>query len=93
VPNPKTVSDAAVGDLQQRFDLVPEAAFANLRGVKMSALWNERSLGKGPTFLRVGRQIYYPLKEIEKYLAACTIKPTRASTLIDARRQRRSATT
>jgi hypothetical protein len=94
VPNVKTLSDSPVGDLQKRFDLVPESAFAALRGVDFRALSNERSQGKGPTFLRVGRQIFYPLKEIEKYLAACTVKPTRTPTLIDgvSRRRKSSAT-
>jgi hypothetical protein len=93
VPNPKAVSDPEVGDLQQRLGLVSEAEFAALRGVKVSALWNERSLGKGPTFERWGRKIYYPMKEIEKYRAACTIRPTRTPTLIDGvlRRRRSSA--
>ena len=91
----KTVSAPAV-DLQQRLGLISESEFAALRGVKISALWNERSLGKGPTFERWGRKIYYPLKEIEKYRAACTVKPTRVPSLIDGapsrRRQSRSAT-
>ena len=77
-------------DLTQVFNLFPEESFAALRGVKISALQNERALGKGPEFKRVGRRIYYPLGEIEKYLAACTVKPTRTPTLIDGVSRRRA---
>jgi hypothetical protein len=89
----KIVSDSSDIDLTQHFNLTPEESFAALRGVKISALQNERALGKGPEFKRVGRRIFYPLKEIEKYLAACTVKPTRTATLIDgvARRRKSSA--
>ena len=79
----KTLSDTSDIDLTQHFNLTPEESFAALRGVKISALQNERALGKGPEFKRVGRRIYYPLKEIERYLASCTVKPTRTLTLID----------
>jgi hypothetical protein len=90
----KTVSDPSDIDLKQHFNLAEEAKFAALRGVKISALQNERARGEGPAFRRVGRKIYYPLDEIEKYLAACTVKPTRAPTLIDgvpSRRRKSSA--
>jgi hypothetical protein len=89
----KTFSDTSDIDLTQHFNLTPEAKFAALRGVKISALQNERALGKGPEFKRVGRKIYYPLGEIEKYLAACTVKPTRTPTLVDgvSRRRRNGA--
>ncbi len=91
----KNVSDTSDFDLTQHFNLTAEENFAALRGVKISALQNERALGKGPEFKRVGRKIYYPLKEIEKYLAACTVKPSRTATLIDggSRRRRSSAST
>jgi hypothetical protein len=97
VPNPKNVPDPAVDEAKQTLGLIEESVFAALRGVKLSALWNERSLGKGPAFERWGRKIYYSREAIEKYRVACTVKPTRAPTLIDGpssrRRQRRSATT
>jgi hypothetical protein len=82
VPIAKTISDPSDVPLKDRLGLISESEFAALRRVKISALWNERSLGKGPTFLRVGRAIYYPIKEIEKYLAGCTVKPARAMSTI-----------
>jgi len=71
-------------DLKTRLDLITEADFAALRGVKVSALQNERSLGKGPPFIRAGRRIYYTMAAIKAYIDAQTIKPAaRTPTLID----------
>jgi hypothetical protein len=87
----KTLSDPSDIDLIQHFRLVAEEKFAALRRTKISALQNERALGNGPPFVRVGRAVYYSLGEIEKYLAACTVKPSRAPTLIDGVSRRRKS--
>ena len=84
-----------MSDLKTRLELISEAEFAALRGVKISALQNERSLGKGPPFIRAGIKIYYHFAVIKAYLDARTIKPTRTPTLIDGaptRRKRRART-
>jgi hypothetical protein len=92
-----SVPELSLADLKKRFDLIEEPAFAALRDVDNRALSNERSQGKGPAYMRVGRKIYYPAAEIKKYLDGCLVKQTRKPTLIDGvpsrRRQRGSATT
>jgi predicted DNA-binding transcriptional regulator AlpA len=78
-----------MSDLKARLDLISEAEFAALRGVKVSALWNERSRGKGPPFIRVGRRVYYTFAAIRAYIDAHTVKPARTPTLIDGRPDKR----
>lgn len=80
-----------VGDLQKRLDLVDESEFALLRGVKVSALRNERSQGKGPPFRRSGRKVFYPFAGIKAFMEASTVRPAAAPTLINGNRRRRSA--
>jgi hypothetical protein len=80
----------SVGDLQKRCDLVDETEFALLRGVKVSALRNERSRNQGPPFVPVGRKIYYPFTGVKAYLEARTVRPATTPTLIHGNRRRRS---
>jgi hypothetical protein len=72
-----------MSDLKSELGLAPEADFAELRKVKLSALANERSKGLGPPFVKVGRAIFYPIKGLREYMAKQAVVPSRAATLID----------
>lgn len=72
-------------NIVDELNLHPEAVVAQLRNVTRRTLANERSSGKGPPYVRLGRKIFYPKDGLKKFLAATTITPSRAPTLIDGK--------
>lgn len=75
-------------DLKGRLKLVAESELAALRGITIGALRNERSMGKGPRYQKIGNSVFYKLSDIEKFLEASTVKPRHVPTLIDGKRAR-----
>jgi excisionase family DNA binding protein len=53
----------------------PEAA--DLLGVSDSMLEHMRSLGGGPAFIRIGRQVRYRFDDLQAFLDANTVSPNR----------------
>ncbi len=50
-------------------DLLSEADVAKVLGIAVSTLVKNRSLGKGhPPFIRVGRKVFYPRRDLERWL-------------------------
>ena len=78
-------------DLQSRLGLISEEDYAEMRGVTLRSLRNERVRGKGPPYTRHGQRVFYPLAALEKFNAQQTVVPTRAKTLIDGRQRRSGA--
>jgi hypothetical protein len=72
------------------FDLATQEEVAELRGVKLPHLRNERSLGKGPTYVKLGNKILYPRKELRKFIDRNTVTPKTATTLADSRKRGRA---
>lgn len=73
-------------------NLISEEDMAKLRRVQSGTLRNERVKGLGPPWVKIGRQVFYPLDKFRKYLAASTVTPSsRAPTLIDGNQKRSQA--
>ena len=51
----------------------PQAA--DLLGVSESKLEHMRSCGRGPAFIRIGRQVRYRIADIHAFLDANTVSP------------------
>jgi hypothetical protein len=77
-----------MSDLKSELGLAPEADFAELRKVKLSALRNERARGLGPPFVKIGKSVFYPIKGLREYMAKQAVVPSRAATLVDGRGKR-----
>jgi hypothetical protein len=76
--------------LDDSFGLMSEADYAKLTDRDIAAIRNERSKGRGPAFVRLGRVVKYPRKAVADYIAAQTVTPGKADapTLIDGDRRR-----
>ena len=77
-------------DLKSSLGLVDEFEVAELRDMSLGSLRNERSLGRGPPFTRMGRSVFYPLAELKKFVADSTVTPKRSATLIHGSKRPRS---
>jgi hypothetical protein len=73
-----------------KLGLIHEAEVAKLRMMKLSSLRNERYRGEGPPFTRMGNKVFYPLDALRKFIAASTITPKRATTMVDGKRGSRA---
>lgn len=80
----------SVEDLKTKLGLIAESDVAALRDMTVASLRNERAKGKGPPYQRIGRKVFYPLDKLRAHLAAATITPNRAPSLIDGDRKRRA---
>ena len=79
-------------NLKALLDVAFEKDVAELRGVTVPTLRNERAKRKGPPYQKIGNRVVYPLKPLRAYLAASTVTPSKAPTLIDGSRSRRTRT-
>jgi hypothetical protein len=79
-------------DLKNELNVAEEADVALLRGMTIQSMRTERARGMGPPYQKMGRKVFYPIPALRKFLAASTITPKRASTLIDGSSPRRKAT-
>lgn len=87
-----TQAAAAVGGntkLAEKFGLVTEGDYAALRCLTIPAVRNERSLGKGPKFVKLGKRVMYYHASIRDYIAAHTVTPQRPPLLTGRRKPRR----
>jgi hypothetical protein len=64
---------------------------AKQRGVKLSTLQKERSLGVGQAYIKVHRQIYYVDADEPRYLESLKVIPVRGVGARSADRARRGA--
>jgi hypothetical protein len=78
-------------DLKTQLGLLEDGEVAAFRGMTIASLRNERARGAGPPYQRLGRKIFYPVDKLRAYLAASTVTPARAPSLIDGRKRRRAA--
>jgi hypothetical protein len=76
-------------DLKTKLGLIEESEVAAMRDMTIPSLRNERAKGKGPPYQRIGRKVFYPLDKLRAHLAAATITPSCAPSLIDGDRKRR----
>ncbi len=80
-----------MSDLETQLGLIPEAQYAEMRDVQLSALRNERAKGLGPPYVKDGRRVFYPIDGLREYIAKQARTPSKVSTLIDGgTRKRRS---
>jgi hypothetical protein len=77
-------------DLKAQLGLLEESDVAALRSMSIPSLRNERAKGKGPPYQRIGRKVFYPLDRLRAHLAAATVTPGRAPSLIDGNRKCRA---
>ena len=54
--------------LKQEFDLLSPSDLAALRGVDERTLAVERSQGRGPDYVKLGRTVYYRGSDIRKWI-------------------------
>ena len=59
--------------------LLTEAQAADLLALKPDTLRRWRYQGRGPTFVRVGASVRYRITDVERWIAANTVQPRRAS--------------
>jgi hypothetical protein len=80
-------------DLYSLLNVAREESLAILFGVTLAGLRNSRAKGLGPKFIRVGREVYYPVGALREWFESHTIDPTTtAPTLADSSpRPRRAA--
>jgi hypothetical protein len=69
-------------DLTQELGLISEAAYAKLRDKAIGSVRNERARGDGPAYVKLGRQVLYPLAAVKAYIAANTVSPSKQPTLV-----------
>jgi hypothetical protein len=81
--------------------LLSEVEAAPLLRIKIKTLQTWRQLQKGPRFVRVGRRVFYPASEVQRYLASHLVEtestldddsaPSRVTEEHIAKRGRRTA--
>jgi hypothetical protein len=49
---------------------------AAVRRCTVNHLANERSRGRGPVYVRIGRRVFYPARELRAYIAERTVDPS-----------------
>ena len=72
-------------DLKAELGMADEADLAQLRGIKIEALRNERSKGLGPPWVKIGKKILYPIAGLKADIAKQMVVPGKPNTLIDGR--------
>ncbi|MBF0488758.1 MAG: DNA-binding protein [Nitrospirae bacterium] len=53
------------------------AEASNFLGIPTATLNWYRAVGKGPSYVKVGRHVYYLLPELQKYREGCIVTPKR----------------
>lgn len=51
-------------------ELVPPAELAKMLGITTGALANNRSAGKGPRYVKLGKKVFYRRSDIEAWIDA-----------------------
>ena len=78
VPNPAQL-------LRDRIGLVSETQFANMMEVSEFTTQSWRVAGTGPMFVKLGRSVFYRLKDIEAWMEDNLHKSTKTSGPITSR--------
>jgi hypothetical protein len=55
-------------------ELKTEREVAPLLRIKLKTLQTWRALRRGPRFVRIGRRVFYPTAELERFLAENTVE-------------------
>ncbi len=79
-------------ELKAQLGLLDETEVCALLNMKLVSLRNQRHRDQGPPWTRIGVRVFYPIDKLRAYIAAQTVTPSRAPTLIDAKRKRRGST-
>jgi len=56
-------------------NLLRTAQATELLGISASTLEHMRCVARGPTFVKIGRQVRYRIEDLNAYLDACTHRP------------------
>ena len=82
-------------DLKERFEVATAEEVAKFFDKTAESLANDRCNGVGPPYIKVGKQVLYPLQGLRKYLEARTVtsEETHAPTLIHGVKRRGRAST
>jgi hypothetical protein len=78
-------------ELKAQLGLLDEAEVCALLNMKLVSLRNQRHRDQGPPWTRLGREVFYPIEKMRAYIAAQTVTPSSAPTLIDGKRRGRRA--
>jgi hypothetical protein len=78
-----------VGDFVADAGLITEGEYLAFTKISRRAAANQRSQGKAPPFVRIGRQIYYKRDGLLQWIKQKTVMPASAGTLIDGRKRAR----
>ena len=79
--------------LIDEFECATEAEYAAFTQKKITSVRQERSLGRGPPWVRIGKRIVYPKAAMLEWLRKRTVVPgaTATPTLIDSKPRRRKS--
>jgi hypothetical protein len=80
-----------VTDLSTDLDLIPESEYLELVKIRKQTAANQRSLGQGPAYVKLGNKIFYSRKTLREYVAKHTVRPKAAPTMTDGKRRGRRA--
>jgi hypothetical protein len=78
-------------NLRGRLGLLHEQEVADMRGISLRALRNERYRRQGPAFVRMSNKVFYRIEHLKKFIEASTVKPSSARTLIDGKSRQSAA--
>jgi hypothetical protein len=69
-------------------DYMTDAAYQKVRKCGPRQTARERASGRGPTFIRLGRQVLYYVPGVEEHIASLQVKPVRKPQHRDGRSRR-----
>jgi hypothetical protein len=67
-------------------DYMPDAAYQKVRGIGDRQAARERASGRGPTFIRLGRRVFYYVPDVEAFITSLHVKPVRKPAIRNSRR-------
>jgi hypothetical protein len=76
-------------ELKAQLGLLEETEVCALLKMTLPSLRNQRARNQGPPYTRIGRKVFYPIDKLRVHIAAATVTPIRAPSLIDGKRKRR----
>ena len=72
-----------------RLGYLTEEQYAEIRGITVASVRNERTAGRGPDHVKLGARVVYPVKALEAWMASRTVSTS--VPFIAGGRRRRSA--
>ena len=64
-----------MGDHVEHPRYISEKEVSSITGLSLQTLRNYRSVGKGPTYCKIGRAVRYPLSDLLSFMEARKITP------------------